>query len=259
MKIITWNINGFKGILKKENLYNLINEKNPNIFCLSETKIGSNYDKELNFLNEKLKHKYFSYFHNSQSRKGYSGTAIFTKKEPDNIIYGLSDIDNEGRVITCEFKKFYLVHVYTPNSGEALQRLDFRVNTWDIAFYDYITELQKKKPTIICGDLNVAHHEIDLKNPKKNLRTAGYTIEERNSFTKHLEKTELIDSFRYLNPELVSYSYWSYKFKCREKNIGWRIDYYLIPPELIKKVSKSIILTDITGSDHAPIFLEIKI
>jgi len=254
MKILSWNINGLKSILKKKKLHDLINCEKPDIFCLGEIKTHSIDDLDLKFLNE-----YYSYFHYAQNRKGYSGTAIFTKIKPINVMYGLgNNIDEEGRVIVCEFKKYYLLHVYTPNSGQALQRLDYRVNIWDIHFIKYIMELQEKKPVIVCGDLNVAHYEIDLKNPKTNLRTAGYTVEERNSFNLILEKTKLIDTFRYLNPNLIKYSYWSYRFKSRDKNIGWRIDYFLVSPKLIKKIIKSDILEDMSGSDHAPIILEIK-
>ena len=169
------------------------------------------------------------------------------------------EYDDEGRVITCEFSKFYIVHVYTPNSGQVLNRLDFRTNEWDPAFTKYLNKLQETKNVILCGDLNVAHNEIDLKNPKSNLRTAGYTIEERTSFELLLEKTKMKDSFRLLNPNDIKYSYWSYRFKCREKDIGWRIDYFLVSNKLIKKIIKSNILSEIYGSDHAPIILIINI
>ena len=169
------------------------------------------------------------------------------------------EYDDEGRVITCEYSKFYLIHVYTPNSGEALARLDFRVKIWDKMFLKYINNLKENKKVIVCGDLNVAHREIDLKNSKTNLKTAGFTIEERNSFDKLLEKTELIDIFRHLHKDKIKYSYWSYKFHSREKNAGWRIDYFLVDKKLIKKVTNSDIMDDIMGSDHAPVILEIKL
>ncbi len=185
------------------------------------------------------------------------------KKEPLNVIYGLkisdTEYDNEGRVITCEYKNFYLIHVYTPNSGDGLKRLDFRVNIWDKMFIKYIKKLQENKPVIICGDLNVAHKEIDIKNSKTNLHTSGFTIEERNSFNNILTDLHLIDTFRYLNPEEIKYSFWSYKFKSRDKNIGWRLDYFLVSENLFKKVINSDIMIDMYGSDHAPIILKIKV
>jgi exodeoxyribonuclease-3 len=253
MKIISWNVNGLRAMMKKQNLIDLINEENPDIFCLGETKLN----EELDIFTD-----YNSYWSHCQVKNGYSGTVIFTKKKPKNIIYGLN-VDNiehdlEGRVITCEFSKFILIHVYTPNSGELLKRLDYRINTWDIAFTKYLNILQSKKNVILCGDLNVAHHEIDLKNPKTNLKTAGFTVEERQSFDLLLNKTDMIDSFRYLHPETIKYSYWGYKFNCRKRNCGWRIDYFLLSKKLIKKIIKSDILDDILGSDHAPIILELK-
>jgi len=263
MKIIAWNINGIKAILKKEDLTNLINNEDPDIFCLGETKISCPFIEIKEELNNKLKEKYFNYWSPCKTRSGYSGTAIFSKKEPIDVVYGLNinntEYDEEGRVITCEFKKFYLIHVYTPNSGEGLKRLDFRVNTWDKMFIKYINKLQEKKPIILCGDLNVAHKEIDIKNSKTNLKTAGFTLEERDSFDILLTKLNIIDTFRYLKPSEIKYSYWSYRFNSREKNIGWRIDYFLVSEKILKKVENSDILTDIYGSDHAPIKLEIKV
>lgn len=258
MKIIAWNVNGIRSILKKETFIDFINIEDPDIFCLGETKITDYKIVELE-IGKKIKNKYYSYWNTSKIKNGYSGTAIFTKKEPKKIIYGLyindKEYDNEGRVITCEFSKFYIVHVYTPNSGQILNRLNFRTKEWDPAFISYINKLQEIKSVILCGDLNVAHKEIDLKNPKTNLRTAGYTIEERDSFEILLEKTKMIDSFRKLNPDKIKYSYWSYRFNSRNKNIGWRIDYFLLSNKLIKKVIKSDIFDDIKGSDHAPIIL----
>lgn len=262
MKIIAWNINGIKSMIKKEYLIHLINDEDPDIFCLGETKISCPFLNVKEELNNKLKKKYYNYWSPCKIKAGYSGTAIFTKKEPNEIIFGLNidntEYDDEGRVITCEFDKFYIVHVYTPNSGEALKRLDYRVNIWDIMFTKFLNKLQKKKPVILCGDLNVAHKEIDLKNSKNNLKTAGFTLEERNSFDSILNETEMIDTFRFLNPSEIKYTYWSYRFKSREKNIGWRIDYFIVSKSLLKKVIKSDILNTI-GSDHAPIILEIKI
>lgn len=260
MKIIAWNINGIKAMLKKDDLINLINNESPDIFCLGETKISCPFIETKEELNNKLKDKYYNYWSPCKTRAGYSGTAIFSKKEPLNVTYGLkiddNEYDDEGRVITCEYKKYYLLHVYTPNSGEGLKRLNFRTEIWDKMFIKYINKLQENKPIIICGDLNVSHKEIDIKNSKTNLKTAGFTIEERNSFDNILKETKLIDTFRYLNPTEIKYSFWSYKFHAREKNAGWRLDYFLISEKMLKKVKKSDILIEITGSDHAPIILE---
>jgi exodeoxyribonuclease III len=263
MKIIAWNVNGIRAMIKKNNLVELINNEDPDIICLSETKISCPFEDVKNNLNKSLKNNYFNFWSPCKVKAGYSGTAILSKKKPINVVYGLNinnkEYDDEGRVITCEFSKFYLIHVYTPNSGQVLARLDYRTNIWDSMFTKYINKLKEHKKVIVCGDLNVAHKEIDLKNPKSNLKTAGYTIEERNSFDNILTNTELIDTFRYLNKETIKYSYWTYKFNARENNAGWRIDYFLIDKKLIKKVIKSDILVNIIGSDHAPIILEIKL
>jgi exodeoxyribonuclease III len=254
MKIISWNVNGLNAQLKKNYLNELIINEDPDILCLGETKINSNFNDE--YFVDKFKYRYW---HISTIKKGYSGVSILIKnKKPLNIKYGLYDIDNEGRVITIEFSKFYLINVYTPNSGEQLKRLNFRTEIWDREFEKYIIELQNndnKKSIIICGDLNVAHKEIDIKNPKTNLRSAGFTIEERNSFDIFLKNTELIDIYRYIYPNKIEYTYWTYLRKARDKNIGWRIDYFLINKKLIKKIKNINILTHILGSDHAPIKL----
>lgn len=263
MKIIAWNVNGIRAILKKPDLINLINNEDPDIFCLGETKITCPLLNVQEEIKNNLKSEYEYFWSPCKTKKGYSGTAIYSKIKPINVIYGLKvdkkEYDDEGRVITCEFNKFFLIHVYTPNSGQYLARLEYRINEWDIAFKKYIIELQKIKQVIVCGDLNVAHTEIDLKNPKTNLKTAGFTIEERTSFTTFLEETQLIDTFRFIHPSLIKYSYWSYKFKARDNNAGWRIDYFLLNKKIIKKIIKSDILTEIMGSDHAPIILEINI
>ena len=251
MKILSWNVNGLKSILNKKYLYELINDVKPDIFCLSEIKCSTNLNTDNIFNN------YYSYFNYSINKKGYSGTAIFSLIEPINVIYNLNG-DTEGRIITCEFEKFYLINVYTPNSGALLKRLDYRINEWDINFSRFLNKLQKKKPLIICGDLNVAHKEIDIKNPKQNLKSAGYTIEERESFDNILKKNKLIDTFRYLNPELIKYSYWTYKFHARLHNIGWRIDYFLVSKKILKYLKNSDILENILGSDHAPLLLELN-
>jgi exodeoxyribonuclease-3 len=258
MKIIAWNINGIRSSMKGKELYDLIEDEKPDIICFGETKISCPFVDVQNELKDKIKGYKYRYWSPCKTKGGYSGTAIFCKKQPNSIIYGLDDIDEEGRVIILEFEKFFLLHVYTPNSGEELKRLDYRTKTWDKVFRKKIIELQEHKPVIVCGDLNVAHKEIDLKNPKTNLKTAGYTIEERESFDKLLKDAELIDTFRFLNPEKVEYSYWSYRFNSRKKNTGWRIDYFLVSDKIIKNVIKSLILTEIMGSDHAPVKLVLK-
>jgi exodeoxyribonuclease-3 len=264
MKIIAWNINGIRSTMKTNDLYDLIEKEKPSIICFGETKISCPFDDVETELYTKIKGYKYRYWSPCKTKGGYSGTAIFSKKKPLNISYGLKDknnieIDNEGRVICLEYDKFYLLHVYTPNSGEKLARLDYRVNTWDTAFRDYIISLENSKPVIVCGDLNVARTEIDLKNPKTNTKTAGYTKEERESFEKLFNNTTLIDSYRLLQPDTIKYSYWSYRFKSREKNNGWRIDYFLISKKIINKVKKSDILENILSSDHAPIILSIII
>lgn len=270
MKIIAWNVNGIRSLLKTDYLDNLITDENPDVFCMGETKISCPYDDVETELVKRFPKFKFRYWSPCKIKGGYSGTAIFSKKEPISVIYGLKhvksskktksvieEIDDEGRVITVEFKNFYLIHVYTPNSGQALARLEWRTTIWDRAFENYINDLKKIKSVIVCGDLNVARNPIDLKNPKTNLKTAGYTIEERESFEKILTNTDLIDSYRYLYPEKIEYSFWSYMRKSRDKNIGWRIDYFLIDQRLKNKLKNSEILTDILGSDHAPIKLKI--
>jgi len=262
MKIIAWNVNGIRSLLKTDNLDKLLNEHKPDIFCMGETKLSCPYDSIENEIVNRYPEFKFRYWSPCKVKNGYSGTSIFCKKEPKSIIYGLKynnkEIDNEGRVITIELKDYYIIHVYTPNSGQVLNRLEWRTNVWDRAFEDWINYLQKTKSVIICGDLNVAHNPIDLKNPKTNTKTAGFTNDERNSFNNILKNCNLIDSFRKLYPEKIEYSFWSYMRKSRDKNIGWRIDYFLISKILYKKIKDSIILTGILGSDHAPIKLIIK-
>jgi exodeoxyribonuclease-3 len=261
MKIIAWNVNGIRSLMKTTYLDELIANEDPDVLCIGETKVSCPYndiEKELLTKYPKLKHHNWS---PCKLRGGYSGTAIFSKKEPISVSYGLKykgeDLDNEGRVITVEFKNFYIIHVYTPNSGQALNRLEWRTKTWDRAFEHYINEIQKKKSVIVCGDLNVAHKAIDLARPKTNLKTAGYTVEERESFDKIINNCDLVDTYRLKNGDKIEYSFWSYMRKSREKNIGWRIDYFLVSKKLVKKVKESSILTEILGSDHAP--LKIKI
>ena len=262
MKIIAFNVNSLRNIIKKNDLLKLIEDEKPTILCMSETKLSCPIIDTQKLMEEKVEGYKYRYYSTCSTKGGYAGTAIYSKKEPKNIIYGLHDnnnnIDNEGRVITLEFKKFFLIHVYTPNSGIALERLNYRINVWDPTFKKWLIHLQKTKPIIICGDLNVANEEIDLKNPKSNHKTAGFTNEERDSFKKILNDVELIDTFRHKYPTKEEYSYWTYRMNARQKNVGWRLDYFLVSKNIINKVKKSKILTDVMGSDHAPIKLNIS-
>ena len=259
MKIIAWNVNGIRSLLKTKHLDSLLSKEEPEVFCMGETKVSCPFEDVKEEISEKFPKYKYTFWSPCKTRGGYSGTAFLCKKKPLNVIYGLKlddkDIDDEGRVITLEYKSYYILHVYTPNSGQALQRLKFRVETWDIVFGKYIEHLQKKKPVIVCGDLNVAMNEIDLARPKTNKKTAGFTNEERESFTKMLSSYNLIDSYRHLYPNKIEYSFWSFMRKSREKNIGWRIDYFLITKSIIGKIKDSSILTSVLGSDHAPIKL----
>lgn len=246
MKFISWNVNGLRACVKKdfEASFKLLNA---DFFCLQETKMQAG-QLDLQFPG------YTSYW-NYADKKGYSGTAIYTKHQPINVTYGIGidEHDHEGRVITLEMKKFYLVTVYVPNSQDELRRLEYRMR-WEDDFQAYIQQLNTKKPVIICGDMNVAHEEIDLKNPKTNHHNAGFTDEEREKMTNFLNKG-FVDSFRYLYPEQITYSWWSYRFKAREKNAGWRIDYFLISKHLTAQLADAKIHTEIYGSDHCPIEL----
>lgn len=256
MKLIAWNINGIRSVLDKDELYNLINDEKPDILCIGETKLSCPIDSTKKILDGKIKGYKYRFFHCAE-KKGYSGTAIISKKNPINVTYGLKNIDNEGRVITLEYDKFYLIHVYTPNSGQVLQRLKFRTEEWDVEFRKYLKKLQKTKNIIVCGDLNVANEDIDIHSPKTNKKTAGFTNEERESFKKTLSELNLIDTYRYKHPDKVEYSYWSYRFQARKKNKGWRIDYFLVSDKLKSKIKSAKILTDVMGSDHAPVLLSI--
>lgn len=252
MKFISWNVNGIRACVNKGFL-DYFKEVDADIFCLQETKLQQG-QIELDL------EGYYQYW-NYAEKKGYSGTAIFTKKEPLNVKYGISTEDfsdmNEGRVITLEYEEFFFVTVYTPNSQSELKRLDYRMQ-WDDQFRKYLLELDMKKPVIVCGDLNVAHKEIDLKNPKTNRKNAGFTDEERNKLTQLLD-SGFIDTFRNFYPDKEGvYSWWSYRFKAREKNAGWRIDYFLASNRLKDKLKKADIHTDIMGSDHCPVELEIE-
>ena len=250
MKLISWNVTGIRACVGK-NFMEFFNEVDADIFCLQETKLQENQiDLQLE--------GYYQYW-NYAKKKGYSGTSIFTKKEPLNVIYGMGieEHDQEGRLITLEFEDFYMVTVYTPNSQSELKRLNYRMK-WEDDFKKYLKELDKKKPVIVCGDLNVAHKEIDLKNPKTNRKNAGFTDEERNKFTELLN-AGFIDTFRYFYPtEENIYSWWSYRFKAREKNAGWRIDYFCVSEKMKDRLESAKIHTEVLGSDHCPVELIIK-
>ena len=249
MKLISWNVNGIRACLNK-GFSDFFKEVNADIFCLQETKCQP---EQIN-----LEFEGYTSYWNSAERKGYSGTAIFTKKQPVNVTYGMGieEHDKEGRIITLEFENFYLVTNYTPNAKRELERLDYRM-VWEDEIRKYLLELNKKKPVIMCGDLNVAHEEIDLKNPKTNKGNAGFTNEEREKMTELLN-AGFIDSYRYLYPEKIEYSWWSYMGHAREKNVGWRIDYFIVSNDFRENIKDATIYTEILGSDHCPVGLEIK-
>ena len=250
MKFISWNVNGLRACMGK-GFMDFFNEIDADILCLQETKLQEG-QIELDIPG------YFQYW-NYAEKKGYSGTAVFTKKEPISVTYGIGieEHDHEGRVITAEFEDFYFIDVYVPNSQRELTRLDYRM-VWEEAFLSYVKKLEETKPVIYCGDLNVAHKEIDLKNPKTNHMNAGFTDQERECFTRVLENG-YIDSFRYFYPdEKDKYSWWSYMFKAREKNAGWRIDYFVVSEKLKDRLLDVKIHADIQGSDHCPVELDIK-
>lgn len=250
MKFISWNVNGIRACVTKGFL-DFFKEVDADIFCLQETKLQAGQIE----LDLEGYHQYWNY----AEKKGYSGTAIFTKKEPISVSYGLGieEHDKEGRVITVEFDDFYFITVYTPNSQTELARLDYRM-TWEDDFKKYLKKLEEKKPVIFCGDLNVAHKEIDLKNPKTNRKNAGFTDEERGKFD-NLVNDGFIDTFRYFYPDMTDiYSWWSYRFKAREKNAGWRIDYFMVSESLKPRLESAKIHTEVLGSDHCPVELIIK-
>ena len=249
MKLISWNVNGLRAVYKKGFL-DFFNEINADIFCIQETKMQ---EGQITLELEKYE-QYFNY----AVRKGYSGTAVFTKIKPEKVTYGIGieEHDQEGRVITLEFKNFYLVNCYTPNSGRELARLEYRM-IWEDAFKEYLKKIDKNKPVIICGDLNVAHKEIDLKNPKTNRKNAGFTDEERNKIS-NLLASGFTDSYRKLYPDKENaYTWWSYMGNAREKNIGWRIDYFLTSDRISSKIKETYIFNEIMGSDHCQVGLEI--
>ena len=250
MKFISWNVNGIRACLTK-GFMDFFNEADADIFCLQETKLQEGqHDLDLPGY-----HQYWNY----AEKKGYSGTALFTKKEPISVTYGIGveEHDHEGRVITAEFEDYYFITVYVPNSKQELERLDYR-EVWEADFLKYIKKLEKKKPVIYCGDLNVAHEEIDLKNPKTNHNNAGFTDRERACFSKVLA-SGFTDTFRFFYPDLKdAYSWWSYRFHAREKNAGWRIDYFIVSKALNGRLKDAKIHADIMGSDHCPVELIIE-
>ena len=250
MKLISWNVNGIRACVKKGFL-DYFNEQDADIFCIQETKLQEG-QIDLNL------EGYYQYW-NYAKKKGYSGTAIFSKKKPLSVSYGLNieEHDQEGRIITLEFENFYMITVYTPNSQTELARLDYRIK-WEDDFKAYLKDLDIRKPVILCGDLNVAHKEIDLKNPKNNINNPGFTVFEREKLTNLLDEG-FIDSFRYLYPDKeFIYSWWSYRFNARKNNAGWRIDYFLTSDKLQDKIEDALIDTEILGSDHCPVILILK-
>lgn len=251
MKFISWNVNGLRAVAGK-GFSDIFADLNADFFCLQETKLSPGVTvPEFD--------GYHSYW-NLAEKKGYSGTAIYTRREPEAVTYGIGhdDHDREGRVITLDMGDFYLVTVYTPNSQDQLMRLGYRVE-WEKAFRDYLIALDSKKPVIVCGDMNVAHKEIDLKNPKTNRRNAGFTDEERNEFSKLLD-AGFVDTFRHVHPDLTdAYTWWSYRMRARDKNVGWRIDYFVVSERLASKIENANIRADIYGSDHCPIELDLNL
>ena len=250
MKLVSWNVNGIRACVQK-GFYDFFQQVNADIFCIQETKMQPN-QLEIN------SDGYYQYM-NSAVKKGYSGVMVFTKQKPLSVSYGMGieKHDQEGRLITLEFEGFYFVGCYTPNSKDELARLPYRME-WEDDFRTYLNKLDEKKPVILCGDLNVAHQEIDLKNPKTNRNSAGFSDEERAKLTQLLE-SGFIDTFRYLNPEKIAYSWWSYRFNARARNAGWRIDYFIVSKRLCDMLKQADIHTDITGSDHCPVSLEISL
>ena len=248
MKIVSWNVNGLRAAINK-GFYDFFNDVNADLFGIQETKMQeSQVDDDMKKLGN------YQYW-NSAEKKGYSGTAVFLRNKPLKVTYG---DDNEGRVITCEYENFFFVNCYVPNSKRELERLDYRME-WEDRMREYLISLDKVKPVIYCGDLNVAHKEIDLKNPNTNHRSAGFTDEERKKMTNLLD-SGFVDSFRFVNPDLIDiYSWWSYMFHAREKNVGWRIDYIIVSERIKNKIKDVKIYNDVLGSDHCPVGLDIDI
>lgn len=251
MRMISWNVNGIRAAMGKGFL-DFVAGQNADTICIQETKMQEGQA-------EVPVDGYRQYWCSAE-KKGYSGTALFTKEEPENVLYGIGidEHDHEGRVITAEYEKLYLVNVYVPNSQDSLKRLDYRMR-WEDDFRAYLKGLEKKKPVVVCGDFNVAHKEIDLKNPKTNKKNAGFTDEERKKMTE-LQNAGFIDTFRYFYPDLEgAYSWWSYRFNARKNNAGWRIDYFLVSEALRSNLKKAEILSDVFGSDHCPVVLEMEL
>ena len=251
MRFVSWNVNGLRACVTK-GFEDIFGNFDADAFCLQETKLQ---EGQIHFAPE----GYFGYW-NYAEKKGYSGTAIFTKREPLNVTYGIGieEHDHEGRVVTLEFEDYYLITVYTPNSQDGLKRLDYRMK-WEADFFNYLKSLEENKPVIFCGDLNVAHKEIDLKNPKTNRKNAGFTDEERACMTNLLDNG-FTDTFRFKYPDLTeAYSWWSYRFNARAKNAGWRIDYFIVSESLNEKIVDAKIHPDVFGSDHCPVELEIEL
>ena len=249
MKLISWNVNGLRACMTK-GFMDFFNEADADIFCLQETKLqAGQIEMEL---------PGYEQFWNYAEKKGYSGTAIFTKQKPLSVAYGIGieEHDHEGRVITLEYPDYYVVTVYTPNSQDGLARLDYRMK-WEDDFRSYVSGLAEKKGVVICGDLNVAHNDIDIKNPASNRHNAGFTDEERGKFNALLD-AGFVDSWRMLNPDTVKYSWWSYRFKARERNAGWRIDYFIVSESMKDRISGAEIHNEIFGSDHCPVELDLK-
>ena len=251
MKLISWNVNGLRACITK-GFNDFFKEIDADMFCIQETKMQEDQAKEIQF-------EGYHRFMNSAVKKGYSGTMVFTKQEPLSVTYGLGieEHDQEGRIISLEYEKFYLICCYTPNSKRELERLDYRM-IWEDEILKYFKKLEETKPVVYCGDLNVAHQEIDIKNPATNHHSAGFTDEERNKFSVLLSNG-FIDTYRYMYPDKVEYSWWSYMRQAREKNIGWRIDYFVVSDALKQNIEDAKIHTSVLGSDHCPIELDIKI
>ncbi|MCY8760539.1 exodeoxyribonuclease III [Bacillus spizizenii] len=252
MKLISWNVNGLRAVMRKMDFLSYLKEEDADIICLQETKIQ---DGQVDLQPDGY-HVYWNY----AVKKGYSGTAVFSKQEPLRVMYGIGieEHDQEGRVITLEFENLFVMTVYTPNSKRGLERIDYRMQ-WEEALLSYILELDKKKPVILCGDLNVAHQEIDLKNPKANRNNAGFSDQERGAFTRLLE-AGFVDSFRHVYPDLEgAYSWWSYRAGARDRNIGWRLDYFVVSERLEEQIEDASISADVMGSDHCPVKLMINI
>ncbi|AKL78544.1 exodeoxyribonuclease III [Bacillus velezensis] len=252
MKLMSWNVNGLRAVMKKIDINTYVQETEADILCLQETKVQ---DGQVSLQPEGY-HAYWNY----AVKKGYSGTAVFSKEKPLHVFYGLGidDHDQEGRVITLEFEHVFVVNCYTPNAKRGLERIDYRLQ-WEADFKDYLQKLDRKKPVILCGDLNVAHREIDLKNPKANRKNAGFSEQEREAFSALLN-AGFTDSFRYLYPDREgAYSWWSYRTNAREKNIGWRLDYVIVSDRLKQRISQAAICADIMGSDHCPVEMTVDL